>query len=77
MSHRLEPLRRMPRLSLELTGERVSLREAPAGGVSSLEAIAHATALLEDPETARPIFELYDALCARQLSTRGYVGKQR
>lgn len=77
MSHRLEPLRRLPRLSLDLKGERHSLREAPEGGVSSLEAIAHATALLEDAATARPIFELYNALCARQLSTRGYVGRQR
>jgi hypothetical protein len=45
--------------------------------MSSLEAIAHALALLEGAEVAAPVHAAHEALVQKQLSQRGYVGPMK
>jgi DTW domain-containing protein YfiP len=70
-------LLRLPRLSLVAPEGRRSLRKSPPGGMSSLEAIAHALALLEGAEVAAPVHAAHEALVQKQLSQRGYVGPMK
>ena len=73
MLHRVESLRGLPRLSLAAPAGRKSLRSAPPGGMSTLEAIARAVELLEGPEVAEPLDALHRALVGRVLKSRGYL----
>ena len=75
MLQRVPELRKLKRLSLVAPPGRVSLREAPPGGMSSLESIAHAVEALEGEAAARPIHAAHAALVEKQLKERGYVGK--
>lgn len=77
MVQKLPQLRTLPRLSLAPPPGRRSLRAAPEGGLSSLEAVAEAIALLEGDVAARPLREAHEALVQRQLAQRGYVGPMR
>lgn len=77
MVQRLAALRRLPRLSLAPPPGRRSLRAAPEGGLSTLEAVAEAIAHLEGDAAARPLRAAHEALVQRQLEQRGYVGPMR
>ena len=77
MLQRVPELLRLPRLSLVAPEGRRSLRKSPPGGMSSLEAIAHALALLEGAEVAAPVHAAHEALVQKQLSQRGYVGPMK
>lgn len=74
MYKRFEALRNMPELSLSgpiRTVER--LRKAPAaGGMATLEAIAHALDLLEGEEAGAPLHTLYAEFVRRTRLQRGY-----
>lgn len=74
MVQRLPVLRGLPRVSLTPKPGRKSLREAPPGGMSTLEAIAMAVEKYEGPDAARKFHDAHDALVAKQLHERGYVG---
>ena len=56
---------------------RRSLRATSPDGMSSLEAIAEALAVLEGDEVGARLRAVHEALVQRQLSERGYVGPQR
>jgi hypothetical protein len=56
---------------------RCSLRAAPPGGMSSLEALAWAIEALDGAGAARPIHEAHEVLVQKQLRERGYVGPMR
>jgi len=73
MVQRLPRLRALPRWSLAVTAPEPSLRQAPPGGLSTLQAIARAVELLEGPEAAEPVHALHRALVARTLAARGYL----
>jgi DTW domain-containing protein YfiP len=73
MVQRLPPLRALPRWSLEVTDPAPSLRRAPRGGLSTLQAIAHAVERLEGEAAARPVHALHQDLVARTLAARGYL----
>jgi DTW domain-containing protein YfiP len=76
MFQRLVPLRALPRLSLGAQpGER--LREGPEGTMSTLEALAHALAIVESAQAAAHLLAVHELLCERQRSLRGYVGAQQ
>lgn len=77
MIQRVPELLRLPRLSLTAPEGRRSLRQAPPGGMSTLESIAHAIELLEGADVAKPIHEAHEALVQKQLRERGYVGPMR
>jgi DTW domain-containing protein YfiP len=77
MMQRVPELRALPRFSLVAPEGRRSLRASPEGGMSSLEAIAEALAVLEGDEAARPLREAHEALVQKQLAERGYVGPMR
>ena len=77
MVQRLPEVRRLPRYSVTPKVGRVSLREAPAGGMSTLEALAAALRELESEEAGARLEALHEALLARQRAERGYVGKGR
>ncbi len=77
MLQRVPELLRLPRLSLVAPEGRRSLRKSPPGGMSSLEAIAHALELLEGAGVAAPVHAAHEALVQKQLSERGYVGPMK
>lgn len=77
MVQRRAELARLPRLSLAPPPGRRSLRAAPPGGLSTLEAVAEAVALLEGDDVARPLRAAHEALVQQQLAQRGYVGPMR
>lgn len=77
MMQRVPELRALPRFSLAAPEGRRSLRAAPPGGMSSLEAIAEALAVLESEEAAAPLRAAHEELVQKQLAERGYVGPMR
>lgn len=77
MVQRIPEVRRLPRYSVTPKAWRVSLREAPEGGMSTLEALAAALRELESEEAGARLDAVHEALVQRQLDERGYVGKGR
>jgi DTW domain-containing protein YfiP len=77
MMQRVPRLRSLPRWSLPAPPQRRSLREAPPGGMSSLEAIAEALAVLEGETVGAALRAVHEGLVQKQLAERGYVGPQR
>lgn len=73
MLQRIAQLRGLPRLSLTPAAGRASLRTAPPGGMSTLEAIARAVELLEGPSLAAPLDRLHGAMVQRVVRSRGYL----
>jgi DTW domain-containing protein len=73
MVQRVPALRALPRFSLEVTAPEPSLRRAPAGGLSTLQAIARCVERLEGASAAAPLQALHDRLVARALAARGYL----
>ncbi|MEW6435039.1 MAG: tRNA-uridine aminocarboxypropyltransferase [Myxococcota bacterium] len=73
MVQRVPALRRLPRLSLAVTAPQKSLRDAPPGGLSTLQAVARALAWLGDDEAAGALEQAHDALLRRTVAARGYV----
>jgi DTW domain-containing protein YfiP len=73
MAQRAPPLRRLRRVRLTVERVEPSLRDAPPGGLSTLQALAHAVALLEGATAAAPVFALHQLLVDRTLAARGYV----
>jgi len=76
MMQRVPELRGLRRWSLPAPEGRRSLREAPPGGMSTLEAIAEALAALEGAAVGDALRAVHEALVQKQLAERGYVGKQ-
>lgn len=75
MIQRVPALRTLPRLSIAPRPGRRSLREAPTGGMSTLEAIAEALRVVESDSVGAQLDAVHEALVQKQLSERGYVGK--
>lgn len=73
MVQRVPALRRLPRVSLAVTAPQKSLRDAPPGGLSTLQAVARALAWLGDDEAAGALERAHDALLRRTVAARGYV----
>lgn len=76
MMQRVPMLRTLRQWSLVAPEGRVSLRAAPSGGMSSLEAIGAAMRALHGDD-ARPIEQAHEALVEKQLRERGYVGPMK
>ena len=74
MMQRVPELRSLRRWSLKAPEGRRSLRASPPGGMSSLEAIAEAVAVLEGEELGAQVRAVHEALVQKQLDDRGYVG---
>jgi len=74
MMQRIPELRSLRRWSLPARPGRRSLRASPPGGMSSLEAIAEAIAVLEGEEAGARVRSVHEALVRKQLADRGYVG---
>ena len=77
MLQRVPALRGLTRRSLTAPLGRQSLRAAPAGGMSTLEAIAEAISILEGPVQASGLKDAHQALIQKQWEDRGYIGPQR
>lgn len=77
MVQRLPALRALPQLSITPKAGRRSLREAPAGGMSTLEALAEALRVVESEAAGAHLEAVHEALVQKQLGERGYVGKGR
>jgi DTW domain-containing protein YfiP len=77
MSQRLAGLRGLRKWSLPAPAERRSLRAAPAGGMSTLEALAEALAVLEGEAVASQLRAAHQQMIDKQLADRGYVGPMR
>lgn len=77
MMQRLPELRSLRRWSLAAPEGRRSLRASPPGGMSTLEAIAEAVAVLEGEELGAQVRAVHEALVQKQLAERGYVGPHR
>lgn len=75
MIQRIPLLRALPRFSITPREGRRSLREAPPGGMSTLEALADGLRLLESEAIGAHLDAVHDALVQKQLRERGYVGK--
>jgi DTW domain-containing protein YfiP len=73
MVQRLPALRGLPRLSLRVETPAKSLRDAPPGGLSTLQAVAQALTLLGDEGAAAALQRVHDRLVARTLAARGYL----
>lgn len=76
MMQRVPELRKLPQWSLAAPEGRVSLRAAPSGGMSSLEAIGAAVRALHGDD-ARALEAAHEALVEKQLRERGYVGPMK
>ena len=74
MMQRVPELRSLQKWSLPAPAGRRSLRASPPGGMSSLEAIAEALAVLEGEEIGKRVRAVHEALVQKQLADRGYVG---
>jgi DTW domain-containing protein YfiP len=76
MVHRVPALRVLPSLTLPPPApDSRRLRRPPhPEGMSTLEAIAGALALLEGEEVARPLYELNERMIDRVLESRGRLG---
>jgi DTW domain-containing protein YfiP len=70
---RAPALRALPRLGLLPRAGRRSLRSAPEGGMSSIEAIAHCLKWLGEDAAAAALDGLHEALIQRVLRTRAYL----
>ena len=77
MLQRVPQLRALRKWSLAAPPGRRSLRVSPPGGMSSLEAIAEALAVLEGEELGARVRAVHEALVQKQLGERGYVGPHR
>lgn len=77
MMQRVPELRALPRFSLTAPEGRKSLRVSPPGGMSTLESIAEALAVLEGEDIAAPVRAAHEALIRKQFEQRGYVGPHR
>lgn len=77
MMQRVGVLRGLRKWSLAAPAGRRSLRASPPGGLSTLEAIAEALRQLEGEEVGAQVLSVHEALVARQLAARGYVGPYR
>jgi len=75
MIQRIPQLRKLPRYSVNPKPGRRSLRAAPEGGMSTLEALAGALHELESAEAGAQLDALHEELISQQLRDRGYVGK--
>lgn len=73
MVQRVPVLRHLPRLSLAVTAPEKSLRDAPAGGLATIQAVARALAWLGDDDAAAALDRAHAALLQRTLAARGYV----
>ncbi len=73
MVQRSAPLRALTKVRLTPAVVEKSLRDAPPGGLSTLQALAHAVRLLEGEAVAAPVFALHELLVARTLAARGYL----
>jgi DTW domain-containing protein YfiP len=74
MVQRVPALRGLRRWSLPAPASRRSLRTAPPGGMSTIEALAEALAVLEGEASAQPLRDAHERLLQQQLHDRGYVG---
>ncbi len=74
MMQRVPELRSLKRWSLPAAPGRKSLRASPPGGMSSLEAIAEALAVIEGEGIGARVRAIHEALLMKQMSERGYVG---
>ncbi len=77
MLQRAVALRALPRLAIAPLPGRRSLREAPEGGVSTLEALAAGLRIIEGDGAGAHLEAVHEALVQKQLRERGYVGKSR
>jgi DTW domain-containing protein YfiP len=77
MMQRIPQLHSLQRWSLPAREGRKSLRASPPGGMSTLEAIAEALAMLEGEEVGARLRAVHAALLEKQMSQRGYVGPHR
>jgi DTW domain-containing protein YfiP len=77
MSQRLAGLRGLRKWALPAPAGRRSLRAAPAGGMSTLEALAEALAVLEGEAAASQLRAAHQEMLDKQLADRGYVGPMR
>lgn len=77
MWQRVPALRGLRRWSLPASPDRRSLRAAPPGGLSTLEALAEALGALEGEPVRAHLLAVHEALVQRQLADRGYVGPMR
>lgn len=75
MIQRVPLLRTLPRFSITPKEGRRSLREAPTGGMSTLEALAEGLRLIESDAVGAHLDAVHEALLQKQLNERGYVGK--
>jgi DTW domain-containing protein YfiP len=75
MLQRIPPLRTMPRLSLPVRDAERLRRPTVADGMSTLEAIAAALALLGDADAARGLEALHRVAVARSLRLRWSPGR--
>jgi DTW domain-containing protein len=73
MVQRSLPLRALTKVRLTPASVEKSLRDAPPGGLSTLQALAHTVLLLEGEAAAAPVFALHDLLVNRTLTARGYL----
>lgn len=72
MAQRIPALHHLPRLALPPLAARDRLRQPPRpDGMSTLEAIAHAVALLESPDLAAPLLRLHALHVARSRAAHG------
>ena len=74
MMQRVPVLRGLRRWSLAPPESRRSLRTAPPGGMSTIETIAEALAILDGDAAAQPLREAHERMVQQQLRDRGYVG---
>ena len=73
MVHRIPELRALPRVSLAGSAPAPSLRQAPEGGMSTLQAIARCAGLLEGPDAEAALEALHGLMVARVVASRGYL----
>ncbi|MED5371783.1 MAG: tRNA-uridine aminocarboxypropyltransferase [Myxococcota bacterium] len=77
MLKRIPGLSELPRLDIGglSAGQRVRMRRPPHPGmVATAEAVAHALELLEGPQAAQALIDLYELQVSRVWQSRGRVG---